>query len=143
MFKYLYLFVFGIIASSFSSVYGQAWKQLSVGAEFSAALNSDGSLYTWGFNGNGQLGQGLPFGSKSETPELISGSDWSQVSCGAVHVIAIKQDGSLWAWGGNTVFQLGDNSTTNRSLPTRIGTDSNWKTIASGQAHNLAIKEDG
>lgn len=143
MLKYIYILIAGLFVTSLPTAYGQAWKQLAAGAEFSAALNSDGSLYTWGFNGNGQLGQGLPFGARTNVPELITGSDWNHVSCGAVHAIAIKNDGSVWGWGSNVVFQLGDNTTINRNLPTRIGTENNWKTIASGQAHNLAIKEDG
>lgn len=133
------LLVSGFCAPGF----GQAWKQVSAGAEFSAALNSDGSIWIWGFNGNGQLGLGLSDGVFINMPEKIEGLNAKAVACGAVHALAILEDGSLWAWGGNTVFQLGDNTNISKSSPVQIGNDKDWKAIASGQAHNLAIKEDG
>jgi alpha-tubulin suppressor-like RCC1 family protein len=121
----------------------QAWKQVSAGSEFSAAVNTDGSIWIWGFNGNGQLGLGLSDGVFINAPEKMDGITAKSIACGAVHTLALHEDGSLWAWGGNTVFQLGDNTSISKNIPVQIGNDKDWKAIAAGQAHNLAIKEDG
>ncbi len=59
------------------------------------------------------------------------------------HSLALQTDGSLWAWGDNRDGQVGDGSTTDRHLATRIGTDTDWRGVAAGWYHSLAIKSDG
>ena len=70
-------------------------------------------------------------------------SDWAYIAAGANHTIAIKKDRTLWAWGNNGYGQLGDGTTTNKYMPTRIGTDADWKAIAAGSNFTLALKMDG
>jgi trimeric autotransporter adhesin len=63
------------------------------------------------------------------------------VSAGGNHTVAVKTDGSLWAWGGNYYGQLGDGTTTtNRATPVRIGTDTRWVTVEVGGGHTLALR---
>lgn len=68
---------------------------------------------------------------------------WAMVSGGTEHTLAIKADGSLWAWGKNDSGQLGDGTTSDRSYPTQIGNQTNWLQVSAGNKHNLGIKKDG
>src|SRR3989344_1483851 len=66
-----------------------------------------------------------------------------QISARYKHTIAIKSDGTLWAWGYNLYGQLGDGTTSQRNSPVQIGTDNNWVSISAGGYHTIAIKSDG
>jgi alpha-tubulin suppressor-like RCC1 family protein len=69
---------------------------------------------------------------------------WAQISSGfGNHTLAIKLDGTLWAWGSNTYGQLGNGTNTDNTVPTQIGTDTNWSMISAGENHSLALKSDG
>ncbi|MCF8423809.1 MAG: T9SS type A sorting domain-containing protein [Bacteroidia bacterium] len=68
---------------------------------------------------------------------------WSQIANGLYHTLAIKTDGTLWAWGRNNKGQLGDLTTTDKNVPTQIGIATNWSKITARQYHSLAIKTDG
>ncbi|WP_426483055.1 T9SS type A sorting domain-containing protein [Chryseobacterium sp. R2ACT005] len=68
---------------------------------------------------------------------------WKTVSAGTFHSLGIKTDGTLWAWGNNQFGYLGDGTTTNRTIPTKIGTATDWEDIAVGESHNLGLKSNG
>ena len=68
---------------------------------------------------------------------------WSKISAGLNHTIALKTDGTLWAWGQNNGGQLGNGTNTNQNNPVQIGTANNWSQISAGRYHSLAIKTDG
>ncbi len=70
-------------------------------------------------------------------------TDWGQIAAGWNHSIAIKTDGSLWAWGDNNYGQLGDGTNTNQNQPTLIDAATNWQSITAGEGHSMAIKTDG
>src|SRR3989337_2185821 len=78
----------------------------------------------------------FPSGATGETVK-------SQIAAGSYHTLAIKSDGTLWAWGYNYAGQLGDGTTSNKTTPVQIGTGTNWSQIAAGGYHTLAIKSDG
>ncbi|MDR2571960.1 MAG: hypothetical protein LBD23_16910, partial [Oscillospiraceae bacterium] len=68
---------------------------------------------------------------------------WLSVSTGAYHTVAIRADGSLWAWGLNTQGQLGDGTTINKQTPVQILPGETWESVAAGEEHTVAIKRDG
>ncbi len=117
------------------------WKTVSAGSVHSLAIKSDGTLWAWGRNSEGQLGDGTTV-AKS-IPVLISSDNWKAISAGGNHSLAIKSDGTLWAWGSNWTGQVGIGTEgTFQLLPVKISTDT-WKAISAGDNHSLAIKSDG
>jgi alpha-tubulin suppressor-like RCC1 family protein len=120
------------------------WKQVSCGSLHTAVIKTDGTLWVWGNNGYGQIGDNTIATRSTPRQEFTSSTNWKQVSGGGSHMAAIKTDGTLWAWGGNTAGQIGDNTTTTRSTPRQEFTSStNWKQVSSGGYHTAAIKNNG
>jgi alpha-tubulin suppressor-like RCC1 family protein len=120
------------------------WKQVATGHAHTAAIKTDGTLWTWGFNSSGQLGTNNLTHRSSPVQTIAVGTNWSQVSCGQNHTAAIKTDGTLWTWGLNASGQLGTNNTTNRSSPVQtIAGGNNWKLVVCGNDFTAAIKTDG
>jgi alpha-tubulin suppressor-like RCC1 family protein len=124
---------------------GTNWKQVSCGAQHTAAIKTDGTLWVWASGGNGQLGDNTTANKSSPVQTIAAGTNWKQVSCGNLHTVAIKTDGTLWAWGDNTFGDLGDNTSGNiRSSPVQtIAAGTNWKQVSCGADHTAAIKTDG
>lgn len=124
---------------------GNSWSSLSetIGSQFSLAIKTDGTLWGWGYNNYGQVGNGSTGSGVFSIPVQIgTATDWKKVSTGSDHTLALKTDGTLWGWGANYRGQLGDGTTINKTVPTRLGSGTNWQKIAAGQAHSLAIKTD-
>lgn len=119
------------------------WAQVSAGGYHTLAIAQDGTLWSWGDNANGQLGVG-PVGTDKLDPTQVSAQgNWASVSAGEYYSLAIKKDGTLWAWGNNQYGQLGNGITTQQNTPVQIGTATNWSKITAGYNHSMAIKTDG
>ena len=110
--------------------WGTVYSQLGVGAEgpFSVATKADGTMWTWGYNNFGTLGDGSR--TTRSSPTQLPGTTWDTVTVGWKSVAAVKTDGTLWGWGHNQAGNLGDNTDTQRSSPTQVGTDTTWSTSA-------------
>jgi alpha-tubulin suppressor-like RCC1 family protein len=123
---------------------GTNWKQVSSGSYHTAAIKTDGTLWTWGRGTSGQLGTNDITNRSTPVTTFAGGTDWKQVSSGGYHTAAIKTDGTLWIWGFGTYGQLGTNDTLNRSTPvTTFAGGTDWKQVSSSGAHTAAIKTDG
>jgi len=125
---------------------GTNWKQIFCGDVHNAAIKTDGTLWTWGFNIYGPLGINDTTNRATPVTTFAGGTNWKQVSTGGYHTAAIKTDGTLWTWGYNGQGQLGTNDTTNRNTPvTTFAGGTNWKQVSGGAASNIscAIKTDG
>ena len=124
--------------------FGTNWKQVACGYRHTAAVKTDGTLWCWGDNANGKLGDNTITLRSSPVQTIAFGTNWISVSCGREYAAAIKTDGTLWCWGDNANGQLGDNTTTKRSSPVQtISYGNNWKQVSSGNEHTAAIKTDG
>jgi alpha-tubulin suppressor-like RCC1 family protein len=123
---------------------GTNWKQVSFAKNNGTSVKTDGTLWTWGSNSYGQIGNNTSGANRSTPVTTFAGeTNWKQVACGYQHNAAIKTDGTLWIWGRNNFGQLGDNTTTNRLTPvTTFAGGTNWKQVACGN-HTAAIKTDG
>jgi alpha-tubulin suppressor-like RCC1 family protein len=116
--------------------------QISAGRNHSMAIKDDGSVWAWGYNKYGQLGDGST--TDKSCPIQVPGlTHISMIAAGDSHSLAMKDDGSVWAWGRNGSGQLGDGSITNRSCPVRVPGLSHISMIAAGFFHSMAIKDDG
>ena len=122
---------------------GSNWKLLSVGgsnAQHNAAIKTDGTLWVWGQNNNGQLGINNTNVSYIPRTTFAGGTNWKQVSCNFGTTVAIKTDGTLWTWGRNQFGGLGDNTTTNRSTPvTTFAGGTNWNQVCSAGYTTVAL----
>ena len=103
-----------------------------------AAIKTDGTLWMWGQNGQGQLGTGNT--KNSNVPVKVM-DDVVSVSCGQIHTAAIKTDGSLWVWGMNSFYKLGNGTNKNSYVPVKIMED--VASVSCGAEHTAAIKTNG
>ena len=103
-------------------------KAISAGGSFTLALKSDGTVWAWGSNESGELGNGsydtkteITLGdNKSEPVEVSLLQDVVDIAAGGSHAMAVTKDGGIWAWGGNDEGQLGDFADSKRCVPQRI-----------------------
>ena len=113
-------------------------------ATHSVYLRNDGTVWAWGRNSNGQLGDGTTIDRL--TPVQVSGlSSMAAIAAGYDHTVALRNDGTVWAWGNNSNGQLGDGTTTDRLTPVQVSglSDANVVIIAAGYDHAVALRNDG
>ena len=123
---------------------GNNWKQVSCGGVQIAAIKTDGTLWMWGFNPEGNLGTNDTTQRNTPVTTFSGGTNWKRVSCGGNHTSAIKTDGTLWTWGYSSYGCLGNNDTGSRYTPiTTFAGGVNWKQVDVGTQHTAAIKTDG
>jgi alpha-tubulin suppressor-like RCC1 family protein len=102
-----------------------------------AAIKNDGTLWTWGYNVGGRLGDGSTTGRSSPQTVAGGGTNWDHISCGYFHMAGIKTDGSLWTWGINQTGQLATGDTTGRSSPGQVrGGMTDWTQVSAGGGTN-------
>ncbi|BDR52133.1 hypothetical protein KIM372_00400 [Bombiscardovia nodaiensis] len=127
---------------------GLTFTAVSTGLYSSFALASDGSLYSWGSNGDGQLGIGST--TNQSIPQVIAlpagVTKFVAISAGYSHTLALGDDGNIYAWGSNDNGRLGDGTTTQRLLPQKVQLPvglAKFTAISAGGYHSMAIGSDG
>ena len=118
---------------------------ISSGNYHSMALRDDGTVWVWGANMSGQLGLGGAMDAKAHpTPTQVPGlTGVKQIAAGNDFSLAVRDDGTVWAWGSNTFGQLGDNTGGMRNSAAQISGLTGVKSVVGGQGHALALKTDG
>ncbi|MCX6021496.1 MAG: RCC1 repeat-containing protein, partial [Chloroflexi bacterium] len=124
------------------------------GGDSSVVLRGDGTVWTWGQNSSGQLGDNTTTQRTAPVQVLGPGATGfltgvTRVAAGSVHSLAVKSDGTVWAWGFNSSGQLGDNTVTTRSTPVQVvgvgasGALSGIAAVAGGAANSVALTSGG
>jgi alpha-tubulin suppressor-like RCC1 family protein len=131
-----------IIILLFEKTNAQCWQTIAAGIDHNAAIRTDGTLWIWGNNDFGQLGDGS-VAEKITPAQVGTDTDWLKVFAGSYTTFAIKIDGTLWAWGRNKNVSLGTGEIVLSNIPVQVGTDTDWDKLASGDDHITALKTNG
>jgi alpha-tubulin suppressor-like RCC1 family protein len=125
---------------------GTTWCMVSAGGDFTSAIKTNGTLWSWGCNtcflngASGQLGTNNTICYSVPTQEVCGGTNWCMVSAGGYQTSAIKTDGTLWSWGDNFCGILGLNNTISYSSPQQEACGGTTWCMVCGP---IAIKTDG
>ena len=111
---------------------GFEWKVLRAGWSHTCGVREDNTLWCWGINNLGQLGDGTEDIDRPLPVQVGSASDWITVSPGSLHTCGIRAGGQLWCWGAGGNGQLGDGLSTGSLVPVRVGTLSDWHEVSAG-----------
>ena len=138
----------GPIQVNVNSEYGliDSWKSVAVGGAHTCAIKTDGSLWCWGYNGWGLIGNNSS--SSTNIPIQISpDTQWEQVAAGGNHTCAIDSDTTMWCWGAGYAGQTGLGSTTTTFIPTQVGIETsyvgNWIDISAGEDSTCGLRKGG
>ena len=117
------------------------WCQISAGGASSFGLRQNGTAWAWGNGQQGRLGDNTTV-NKSSPVSVVGGfTDWCQISAGGEHSLAVRQNGTAWAWGFGNYGRLGDNSTVCKSSPVSvIGGFTDWCQVSGGQQFSLGLR---
>jgi alpha-tubulin suppressor-like RCC1 family protein len=115
---------------------------VAAGMHHSLALKSDGTVWSWGYNELGQLGDGT-IKNHVAPVQVVGLSAVVAVAAGVHHSLALKSDGTVWAWGANTFGQLGDGRARNQELPVQVFGLTGAVAIGAGDYSSMAVKSDG
>ncbi len=120
---------------------GYTFTQISAGGYHTCAITATFAAYCWGYNGNGQLGNGTTGYGNVSTPVAVGGGNaYSSISAGSSHTCAVgKPAGHVWCWGYGGEGQLGDNSTAQQTSPVATSaTGLVFLTVSAGENHTCA-----
>ncbi|MBM4148997.1 MAG: hypothetical protein FJ224_08125 [Lentisphaerae bacterium] len=118
---------------------------IAAGSYHEVALKADGTVWTWGYNDSGQIGDGTinDWPAKRTTPTQVLISNVIAIASAYDHTLALKGDGSVWAWGDNQYGQCGDGTTLNQKpTPVQVPGTRDFLGISVGLSHSLALRED-
>ena len=117
-------------------------SKIAGGDGYAAVLKADGSIWGFGYNSDGQLGNDklAPINVPSQTNILAT---YKQIEAGKKFTIALREDGTVWAWGDNTYGQLGQGNRVSAKKPVQVQNLTNIVSVAAGDNHAIAIDKLG
>ncbi|MCL2546342.1 MAG: hypothetical protein FWE06_03995 [Oscillospiraceae bacterium] len=117
---------------------------IAAGELHTVALRNDGTVWAWGSNREGVLGNGGSVSSREPAPQQVRNlSEVTAVAANASHTVALRNDGTVWAWGANWDGELGDGTTLRRTRPVQVQNLNNVTAIAAGKNFTIALRNDG
>jgi alpha-tubulin suppressor-like RCC1 family protein len=120
------------------------WCQVSGGDCHSLGLRQNGTAWAWGRGTYGVLGDNSTVAKSSPVSVIGDFTDWCQVSAGIQHSLALRQNGTAWAWGSNGQGRLGDNTIVSKLSPVSVvGGFTDWCQVSAGNSHSLGVRENG
>ena len=126
---------------------GNKWVAAVAGTKLIVALQADGTLWGTGRDESGQLGRGTmsptALTSLTQVATALPGAVWRSVSVGQDHVLAIRDDGRLYAWGNNVSGKLGVASATGAFATPTLVSNGPWRSVSAGSQHSLGLQADG
>ena len=117
------------------------WVAVASGSYHVIARRTDGSIWVWGGNYEGQLGDGT-VDNKNTPQKILSNDNWVSMA-GGNHSLAVRSDGTIWSWGENGNGQLGDGTLVNKNVPRQLSAGNSWTSLSAGTSHSIGIKSDG
>ena len=118
------------------------WAAIAGGAWHCLGLRSDGSLWAWGLNDQGEIGQGNNTVQYYSPTQVAIGTKWRTMAAGTRDSLAIRSDGTLWSWGANYYGELGLGHDNERDAPNKMGILTNWIAVAAGDVYSLGLRSD-
>ena len=120
------------------------WCQVSAGHIHSLGVRTNGTAWAWGYNQFGKLGDNTIV-QKSSPVSVVGGfTDWCQIGAGQRFSLAVRQNGTAWAWGRGFQGALGDNTTADKSSPVSVvGGFTDWCQVAAGYKHSVGVRTNG
>ncbi|MDI9257541.1 RCC1 domain-containing protein, partial [Flavobacterium sedimenticola] len=121
------------------------WTQVSASNGFTIALKSNGTLWGWGQNDSYQMGDGTCCSNRLSPGQIGTDTDWVLIQTAGIvrTALALKSNGTLWGWGGNSTGLVGPSNVGSRQYPTQLRPETDWATISAGTGHALALKTNG
>jgi alpha-tubulin suppressor-like RCC1 family protein len=118
-------------------------KAISAGCFHSLVLKTDGTVWAFGYNGDGELGVGTA--TNLQVPQQITSltSSVAGIAAGRFHSVYLKRDGTVWSRGSNAQGQLGNNSTTNSLVPVQVSGLTGVSAVSAGFYFSSALKNTG
>ena len=117
--------------------------EIAAGGSHSLARKSDGTVWAWGSDYEGRLGNDGEFNSSNLPVRVASLANVVRISASDSHSLAVRADGTVWAWGANVFGQIGDGTTQERFVPVQVSGLTNVVEVSAGAEHSLARRSDG
>jgi alpha-tubulin suppressor-like RCC1 family protein len=124
---------------------GAPWVTLSTHSTHTCGIQSNGTLWCWGNDADGQLGNGAPASLQAQPAQVGTDTDWASVTNGLAFTCAIKTNGDAYCWGDDSYGQLGNGATTttDQISPVAVSQQGRWAKLDAGDEHICGIKTDG
>lgn len=121
----------------------EKWMKVAMRSSSCIGIQVDGSLWLWGNNDSGQLAKDPEEVATLNSPKQYGTDRWLDCASGFYHSVALKADGTIWAWGKNNKNQVNELDVSLQIEPIQVGTDADWIAVYAGISSTYGLKKDG